>query len=112
MVTKNDWAMEITNTEFQDIVKNGHKLVVVEFFAEWCMPCLMMEPVMEDLAASECMKDVKFVKINIDDNPTLANKCKVTSIPCLVIFEEGEEVDRVVGSQTYDVIEEKIKKFL
>ena len=84
---KNDSESEITEKEFDDIVKNGHKLVVVDFFAEWCMPCVMLTPIIEELAESDSMKDVKFTKINVDDNPVLASKFKISSIPCLIIFK-------------------------
>jgi len=110
MVTKNDPETEITNEEFSGIINNSHKLVVVDFFAEWCMPCLMIAPIIEELA--EQIKDVKFVKINVDDNRELAGKYSISSIPCLVFFKEGEEVDRMTGSQSSEVIEEKIKSYL
>jgi len=110
MVAKNDPEMEVTDEEFNSLINNSHKLVVVDFFAEWCMPCIMLAPIVDELANS--MKEVKFVKINIDDNQRLAGKYKVASIPTLIIFKEGEEVDRMVGGQTADVLEEKIKKHL
>ena len=110
MVAHNDSAMEITEQEFSEIINNSHKVVVVDFFAEWCMPCLMLSPVVEDLA--ESMKEVKFTKINIDDNEMLARKYRISSIPCLIVFKGGEEVDRIVGNQTQEVIEEKVKGYL
>lgn len=110
MVARNDSEMEITESEFQEIVSNGHKLVVVDFFAEWCMPCLMLAPVIEELA--EEMKEVKFVKINVDDNRALASKYGISSIPCLVIFKGGVEVDRMVGGQDGENIKEKLEGFL
>ncbi len=110
MVAKNDPAMEITEGEFDEIINNSHKLVVVDFFAEWCMPCLMLSPVIEELA--DKLKDVKFVKINVDDNRELSSKFGISSIPCLIIFKDGKEVDRMVGSQTGESIEEKVSGFL
>ena len=110
MVAKNDAVMELTNQEFSEVINNSHKVVVVDFFAEWCMPCVMLGPVLEDIAQE--MKEVKFVKVNVDDNQELAGKYSVSSIPCLVIFKDGEEVDRIVGGQPADVIEGKIKKQL
>jgi thioredoxin 1 len=110
MVARNDSEMEITEDEFKEIVSNGHKLVVVDFFAEWCMPCLMLAPIIEDLA--ESMKEVKFVKINVDDNQSLASKYSISSIPCLIVFKNGEEVDRMVGGQDGEELREKLEKFL
>ena len=110
MVAKNDSAMEVTNEDFKSIINNSHKLIVVDFFAEWCMPCLMVSPIIEELA--EEMKEVKFVKINSDDSQDLAHKYNVSSIPCLVIFKDGKEVDRIIGAQPKENIEKKIKKWL
>jgi len=110
MVAKNDSAMEITDQEFDGIINNSHKLVVVDFFAEWCMPCVMMDPVIEEVA--DKMGEVKFVKINVDDNRSLSVKYGISSIPCLIIFKEGKEVNRIIGSQTSEEIEEKLSGFL
>ena len=107
MDAKTESQMDVTDEEFQDIVKNGHKIVVVDFFAEWCMPCLMISPIIDEL--SESMKEVKFVKMNIDENKSLATNLNVSSIPCIIIFKEGKEVDRMVGAQSQEVIEDKIK---
>ncbi len=102
--------MEISEEDFNKITNNSHKLVVVDFFAEWCMPCLMLSPIIEDLA--EQMKEVRFVKINKEDNEDLSKKYSITTIPCLVIFKEGKEVDRIIGSHSAEVIEKKIKVHL
>ncbi|MFA5174394.1 MAG: thioredoxin [Candidatus Pacearchaeota archaeon] len=109
MVARNDSAMEITNEEFDEIINNSHELVVVDFYAEWCMPCLMMSPIIEDLA--EQIKEVKFTKINVDDNQALAGRYNVSSIPCLIIFKKGKEVGRIIGSRPADEIEEKIREY-
>ncbi len=110
MVAKNESAVEITNEEFNEIINSSHKLVVVDFFADWCMPCLMLAPVIEELA--DKMKDVKFVKINVDENRALSGRYRISNIPCLVVFKEGREVDRIIGGQSADVIEDKIKEYL
>jgi thioredoxin 1 len=110
MVANNDSAMEITQDEFSEVFNDGHKLVVVDFFAEWCMPCVMLSPIIEDLASQ--MKDVKFVKINVDDNRELSKKYDVMSIPCLIIYKDGKEIDRIVGNKGPDMIEEKINSHL
>lgn len=99
---------EINGKGLSEILKN--KLVLVDFFAEWCMPCVMMAPVIEELA--EKIKKVKFAKCNIDENSELASKFKVMSIPTLVIFKDGKEVERIIGGQQANVIEEKLKKYL
>ena len=88
-MTANDKIPELTNNEFEEFIKEG--TVLIDFFAEWCMPCLMMSPVIEELA--EKFKDIKFVKVNVDESQQLANKFNVSTIPCLVVFKKGEEAD-------------------
>jgi thioredoxin len=75
-----------------------------------CMPCLMISPIIDEL--SEKIKEVKFVKMNLDENQELARKLNVSSIPCLIFFKKGEEVDRLIGAQPQEVIEEKINSYL
>ena len=110
MVARNDSEMEITNQEFNEIINNGHKLVVVDFFAEWCMPCLMLAPIIDELA--DKIKEVKFVKINVDDNQEISSKYKISSIPCLIVFKDGEETERIIGAQDGETIEGKIREYL
>jgi thioredoxin 1 len=110
MASKNDSAMEVTGKEFDELISNGHKLVVVDFFADWCMPCLMLAPIIEEMANE--MKDVKFVKIDVDDNQELAQRFQIRSIPTLIFFKDGEEVDKVVGGMDADSLEEKINNLI
>jgi len=110
MVARNDAEMEVTYEEFREIINNSHKLVVIDFFAEWCMPCLMLAPVIEELADE--IKEVKFAKINIDDNEELSKRFSISGIPCLIIFKDGKEVDRIIGNQNSEAIEERIRGYL
>lgn len=102
--------MEVTKEEFDRIISNGHTLVVVDFFADWCMPCLMMAPVIEELA--EDMKEIKFMKIDIDDNPELSQRYEIRSIPTLIFFKDGKIVDKVIGGMDEDTLKEKIESLL
>ncbi len=97
---------ELSKKEFEAFTKKG--IVVVDFFAEWCMPCLMLAPVVEEL--SEKMKKIRFGKVNIDDSKDLAEEFAVMSVPTLIVFKDGKEVDRIVGSLPADVLEERLKK--
>ncbi len=106
MRSKNEIAMEITDEEFKEIINNSHRLVIVDFFADWCMPCLMLAPVIEELA--ERFDKVKFVRLNVDDNNEIAGKYRISSIPCLIFFKNGREVDRLIGNRPPENIEEKI----
>ncbi len=98
---------ELTNGEFEEFIKSG--TAVIDFFAEWCMPCLMMAPVFDEMA--EKFSEINFGKINIDDDPELAEKYSIMSIPCIVIFKDGKEVERIVGQVAEEVLYEKISKF-
>ena len=77
--------------------------VLVDFYADWCNPCKMMAPVMDSL--SEDYDDVKFVKINVDNNPDVAAKFGVQSIPNFVFIKDGQKVDQVVGARDSESFE-------
>lgn len=100
---------ELTNGEFCSYIKEG--LVVIDFFAEWCMPCVMMGPIVEDLA-EEFDEKVKFGKINIDDESEIASKYAISSVPTFLFFKEGEVIDKVIGAVNQEELEEIIKKHL
>lgn len=97
---------EVTNEEFNEIIRSNNH-VVVNFFAEWHMSCLMLTPIIEDLA--EQLKNVRFIKINIEDNKELKEKHNIFSMPCVIIFKKGNEIERISGSHAADIIEEKIR---
>ena len=100
---------EITNQDFSKLLEeNKDKLTVVDFFAEWCMPCVMMGPVFEQV--SQANDDVEFAKVNIEDANELAQKNNVSSIPCLIFFKDGKEIDRIVGAVQEDALTEKINE--
>ncbi len=88
---------------FEKEVLKSDKKVLVDFNATWCGPCKMMGPVIEEL--SEEMKDIKFVSVDVDDEDELAETYGVSSIPCLVLFEDGNEVSRNVGFMPKDELE-------
>ena len=102
---------ELTGKEFDSFTKKGKELVLVDFFAEWCMPCIVMGPVIEELGKKFKGK-IKFGKIDIDENNAVAQKFKVFSIPNFILFKDGEILDRFVGSMSSEDFEEKLKSFL
>ena len=111
MVANNDKAVEITSKHFEETINDSkHSIVVVDFWASWCMPCVMMAPIIEELAGK--LKSIRFAKLNVDENQELASKFNIMSIPCLVVFKKGKEVERIIGSQPAESIEEKLKKHL
>ena len=99
-------VIKVTSDTFEEEVLNAEGTVVVDFNAQWCGPCKMLAPVIEELA--EDLPEVKFVSVDIDDNDDLADDYDVFSIPCLVVFKDGEEADRSVGGKSKDEILELI----
>jgi len=105
----NDKVPELTNGEFEEFAKQG--IAVVDFFAEWCMPCMTMAPVIDDLAEKFKGK-VKFGKINIGDNQEITNKFNIRSIPNFILFKDGKMVEQFVGAISEDEFEERLRKHI
>ncbi len=109
MTANNDKVPELTNGEFEEFIKED--VVLVDFFAEWCIPCLMMAPIMDELSEKFGGK-IKFGKINVDDNPEIAKKFKIASIPNFVLFKNGEPVEQFVGAMSVEDFEDKLGNFI
>lgn len=108
-MTENDKVPELSNGEFEEFITKG--IVLIDFYAEWCMPCLMMAPVIDEM--SEIFKGkIKFGKVNIDDNQQIAGKFGVISIPNFVVFKDGKKIKQFVGGISADEFEEKLKEVL
>jgi thioredoxin 1 len=95
---QDEYVIEVTDANFTDEVLNSSLPVVVDFWAPWCSPCLMMAPIMGQ-AAMQYQGRFKFCKINVDENPSSAATYKAMSIPMLLVFKNGQVVDRSVGAQ-------------
>lgn len=105
----NDKVPELTNGEFEDFIKKG--AVLIDFFAEWCMPCVMMGPVVDEL--SEKLKGkIRVGKVNIEDNQALAQKYNIRSIPNFILFKDGKQIQNFIGAMSAEDFEEKLKKLL
>lgn len=87
--------LKVTSENFEEEVLKSEKVVLVDFYADWCGPCKMLSPVMEEIAKEN--EDIKVVKINIDNQRDLALDYDVMSIPTVVAIKNGQEIDRLVG---------------
>mgnify|MGYP003502035146 CR=1 FL=1 len=99
---------KFTVENFEQEVLQSELPVLVDFYADWCSPCKMLGPILESIA--EERKDIKIVKVNVDENSKLANEFRAYSIPLLVFFEDGKEVNRVAGLRSKEFILDLIDK--
>ena len=90
-------VININNNNFQDEVMHSEKLVLLDFWASWCGPCRMVSPIVDEIAAER--SDIKVCKINVDEQPELAARFGVMSIPTLVVMKEGKIVNQAVGAR-------------
>jgi thioredoxin 1 len=94
---------DVTDQEFQTKVLDSDKPVLVDFWAEWCVPCHMVSPVVEEIGQDRA-EGLRVAKLNIDENPQATRQYGVMSIPSLILFKGGQEVARVVGAKAKDAI--------
>lgn len=99
-------VLHVNNSEFQDVIANN-ELVLVDFFANWCGPCKMLSPSIEKLADEH--SEVKVVKVDVDQENQLAMQFQVQSIPTLIVFKNGQPVNRQLGFMPYEALENMIK---
>ena len=107
MVPDNEKILTLTDKNFQHQTKN--KLVLVDFWAAWCGPCRMMAPVLNDVA-SELTGNSHIGKVNIEQYQSHAQKFKVRSIPTLILFKDGKEINRLVGIKSKEFLFQQILK--
>ena len=99
----------VKENEFKE--ETGSGVVLVDFFATWCMPCRMMAQILEDVA-EELGDKAKIIKVDVDEGPNLAKQFGVMSIPTLVIFKDGAEQEKHIGVWQYEDCTDAIKKYL
>lgn len=100
----------VTDSNFNEIV-NKNSLALIDCWAPWCGPCVVISPIVEELAKEYAGK-VLFGKLNVDENPRTAGRFQIFGIPTLLIIKNGKEVDRIVGLVPKDQIEARLKKHL
>ena len=106
-----DVTTTLTEATFAEEVQGADVPVIVDFWAEWCGPCKMIAPVLEEIATEQTGK-LKVGKLNVDDNPEVAREFQVMSIPTLIIFQDGQPKKRLVGAKGKGQLLEELAEFL
>ena len=101
--------IEVTGANFDAEVVRDSGLVLVDFWAPWCGPCRMQTPILEKLAKSGEI-NIRIAKLNTDNDPALAQQFNISSIPTMILFKEGKEIERFEGVQPERVLKEKLIK--
>ena len=96
-------VIEVTGASFEKEVLQSEIPVLADFYADWCGPCKMLRPALEEIANDRT--DVKVAAVNIDDEPDLADAYDISSIPCVILFKNGAEADRSIGLKPREAIE-------
>jgi len=102
---------DLSNSTFDEAVKAADTAVIVDFWAEWCGPCKMITPILEELASEQAGK-ITVAKLNVDENPDLAMRYNVMSIPTLLVFKDGEVAKRLVGAKPKSALLQELSEFL
>ena len=105
-----DKPIPVDEEKFKELITK-YPLVLVDFWASWCGPCMMIAPIIEELAKEYAGK-VVFAKVDVDRNRRLAMRFGIMSIPTLILFKNGEPVDMMIGAQPKPMIEQMIRKHL
>ena len=100
----------ITERDFRQEVLNESGLIIVDFSAQWCMPCKMLHHVLDKLSNEN--DDVKIVNIDVDESPDISNKYNVVNLPTMIFFKDGRMVDEIIGFVPQDYIEDAIEENL
>lgn len=98
----------VTDANFEEVVLESDKPVLVDFWAEWCGPCRMVGPIVDELA-KEYDGKVEVTKVNVDENPEVTSKYGIRNIPTILFFKDGEVVDKTVGALPKGKLAEKLE---
>lgn len=96
-------VMEVSDDTFETEILRSEKPVLVDFWADWCVPCHMVSPIVEEIGRDQA-DALKVAKLNVDDNPQMSRQYGVMSIPTLILFKEGQEKARVIGAKPKNAI--------
>jgi thioredoxin 1 len=111
---KNKNSMEIIfdNSNFEELAIKSDKVVMIDFWAEWCGPCRMVSPIVEEIANEYGGEDAVIGKVNVDENPEISMRFGIRNIPTILFLKNGEVVDKQVGAVPKLVLEEKLKSHM
>lgn len=99
-------SVKLNSQNFADEILNKNVTALVDFYADWCGPCKMVAPILEEIAEEN--EDITVGKVNVDENEELAYRYGVSSIPTMIVFENGEEIERIVGYRPKESILEAL----
>jgi thioredoxin 1 len=111
LLKKKDMALEFTDANFEELVVKSEKPVLVDFWAEWCGPCRMITPLVEELAKDYEGK-VVIGKVDVDSNPGISSKYGIRNIPTILFFKQGQIADKQVGAVPKNKLAEKLDALL
>ena len=106
-----EMLQDINSEEFKQLILEEEKLVLVDFYAEWCNPCKTMVPVLRQVV-SEHKEELNVYRLDIEKNPDIALEYRVLSIPTLLIFKKGKLTGKIEGSTTKAAIDQKLKRYI
>lgn len=105
-------AIELNQENFDKEITNSEGIALVDFWAPWCGPCKQQLPIVEDLSKDEIANQAKIAKLNVDENPGLAQDFRIVSVPTLIIFKNGEAIQRLTGVHSKDQLIDAIENHL
>ena len=104
--------MELNDSNFEQEILNYEGAALVDFYAEWCGPCKMQGPIIEELAAEMAGQPVKIAKVNVDESPSTSSRFNIMSIRALIIFQKGKVIETLSGLHAKEILKKKLEELL